>query len=84
MSKDMFLKQSVLTPELQSKLLALNEIAARRGQTLAEMALSWVLKDEDVASVIIGASRSSQIEDDIRVNAQFSAEELAEIDSIVL
>ena len=84
MSKDMFLKQSVLTPELQSKLLALNEVAARRGQTLAEMALSWVLKDEDVASVIIGASRSSQIEDDIRVNAQFSAEELAEIDSIVL
>ena len=84
MSKDMFLKQSVLTPELQSKLLALNEIAARRGQTLAEMALSWVLKDEDVASVIIGASRSSQIEDDIRVNAQFTAEELAEIDSIVL
>lgn len=84
MSKDMFLKQSVLTPELQKKLLALNEVAARRGQTLAEMALSWVLKDEDVASVIIGASRSSQIEDDIRVNAQFSAEELAEIDSIVL
>ena len=84
MSKDMFLKQSVLTPELQSKLLALNEVAARRGQTLAEMALSWVLKDEDVASVIIGASRSSQIEDDIRVNAQFTAEELAEIDSIVL
>lgn len=84
MSKDMFLKQSVLTPELQSKLLALNEVAARRGQTLAEMALSWVLKDEDVASVIIGASRSSQIVDDIRVNAQFSAEELAEIDSIVL
>ena len=84
MSKDMFLKQSVLTPELQNKLLALNEVAARRGQTLAEMALSWVLKDEDVASVIIGASRSSQIEDDIRVNAQFTAEELAEIDSIVL
>ena len=84
MSRDMFLKQSVLTPELQSKLLALNEVAARRGQTLAEMALSWVLKDEDVASVIIGASRSSQIEDDIRVNAQFTAEELAEIDSIVL
>lgn len=84
MSKDMFLKQSVLTPELQKKLLALNEVAARRGQTLAEMALSWVLKDEDVASVIIGASRSSQIEDDIRVNAQFTAEELAEIDSIVL
>lgn len=84
MSKDMFLKQSVLTPELQKKLLALNEVAARRRQTLAEMALSWVLKDEDVASVIIGASRSSQIEDDIRVNAQFTAEELAEIDSIVL
>ena len=84
MSKDMFLKQSVLTPELQNKLLALNEVAARRGQTLAEMALSWVLKDEDVASVIIGASRSSQIVEDIRVNAQFSAEELAEIDSIVL
>ena len=84
MSKDMFLKQSVLTPELQKKLLALNEVAVRRGQTLAEMALSWVLKDEDVASVIIGASRSSQIEDDIRVNAQFTAEELAEIDSIVL
>lgn len=84
MSKDTFLKQSVLTPALQQKLAALNEIAASRGQTLATMALSWVLKDEDVASVIIGASRAAQIREDIAVDAKFTAEELAAIDAVTL
>ena len=57
----------------------------RRGQTLAEMALAWCLKDDRVTSVIIGASRVSQIEDDFKAleNIAFSAEELAEIDAVI-
>ena len=80
MSRDMFLKQSALTEEVRQKILALDALARERGQTLAEMALSWVLKDEDVASVIIGASRASQIADDICLNTSFTAEELCAID----
>lgn len=51
-----FLKKEALTDEVLKKIKALNEIALRRGQTLAEMALAWILKDEMVTSVIIGAS----------------------------
>ena len=60
-------------------------VAARRGQTLAEMALAWCLKDDRVTSVIIGASRVAQIQDDFKAleNTAFSAEELAEIDAAV-
>jgi L-glyceraldehyde 3-phosphate reductase len=85
MAKEKFLKSSVLTPAMQSALLKLNGIAARRGQTLAEMALAWCLKDDRVTSVIIGASRVAQIEDDLKAleNISFSAEELAEIDEAV-
>ena len=70
---------------MQAALAQLNGIAARRGQTLAEMALAWCLKDDRVTSVIIGASRVSQIEDDFKAleNTAFSAEELAEIDAAV-
>ena len=85
MAKEKFLKSSVLTPEMHAKLVKLNGIAARRGQTLAEMALAWCLKDDRVTSVIIGASRVSQIEDDFKAleNIAFSAEELAEIDAVI-
>ena len=85
MAKEHFLKSSALTPAMQAALAALNGIAARRGQTLAEMALAWCLKDDRVTSVIIGASRVSQIEDDFKAleNTTFSAEELAEIDEAV-
>ena len=62
----------------------LNDIAAKRGQTLAEMALSWLLRDEDITSVIIGASKPSQILDNVKAieNLTFTDEELKEIDEL--
>lgn len=78
-----FLKESALTEEKLKQIKALNEIAERRGQTLAEMALAWILKDGYVTSVLIGASRPSQILDNIKAieNTSFTDEELKEIDS---
>lgn len=77
------LKESALTPALLQKLKRLNELAQQRGQTLAEMALAWVLKDTSVTSVIIGASSVKQLEDNLKAieNTQFSEEELKEIDA---
>ena len=68
--------------ENREKLLKLNEIAKRRNQTLAEMSLAWILKDSDITSVLIGASRPAQILDNIKAleNTHFSKEELEEID----
>ena len=70
---------------MHAALVKLSEVAAHRGQTLAEMALAWCLKDDRVTSVIVGASRVSQLEDDFKAleNVSFTAEELAEIDGIV-
>ena len=81
-----FLKESLITAEKLEKIKALNELATERGQTLAEMALSWVLKDGDVTSVLIGASKSAQILDNIASleNTCFSQEELDKIDAISL
>ena len=81
-----FLNEGLITPEKIEKVRQLNELAMQRGQTLAEMALAWVLKDKDVTSVLIGASKSSQILDNIASlkNTCFSQEELAEIDRISL
>ncbi|AGY82549.1 L-glyceraldehyde 3-phosphate reductase [Carnobacterium inhibens] len=64
---------------------ALNEIAKRRGQTLAEMAVSWILRDGKVTSVLIGASKVSQIEDNVKAldNLDFSPSELAEIEKVL-
>ena len=78
-----FLNESALTEERLKQIKSLNEIAERRGQTLAEMALSWILKDGYVTSVLIGASRPSQILDNIKAieNTSFTDEELKEIDS---
>jgi len=77
-----FLKESALTPERLEQIRRLNDLAAQRGQTLAQMALSWVLRDGVVSSVLIGASRPGQILDNIRAaqNVSFTPEELAEID----
>ena len=85
-SKNHFLKTSQITPELIAKVKGLRDIAANRGQSLAQMALSWVLKDTAVTSVLIGASSSEQILDDLKCidNTEFSAEELKMIDDIVL
>lgn len=84
MTDGRFLKQSAVTPERLEQIRSLNEIANERGQTLAEMALAWVLKDGVVTSVLIGASKSSQILDNIKAinNTAFSAEELKRIDEI--
>ena len=79
-----FLQENALTDERLAQIRSLNEIAQQRGQTLAEMALAWILRDGAVTSVLIGASKPSQILDNIGAlkNTSFSAEELAEIDSI--
>ncbi|WP_296969510.1 aldo/keto reductase [uncultured Eubacterium sp.] len=81
-----FLKQSAITDEKIAKIKALSKIAEQRGQTLAETALAWVLKDGAVASVLIGASKPSQILDNIKAiqNTSFTVEELEAIDKISL
>ena len=83
MAKEHFLKSSMLTPELLAKIRALDCIARRRGQTLAQMALAWCLKDDRVTSVLVGASSVKQLDDDFRAleNTCFTSEELREIDS---
>ena len=79
-----FLKQSAITEEKIEKVRCLSKIAEERGQTLAEMALAWVLKDGVVTSVLIGASKPEQILDNIKAvkNTSFSAEELEAIDKL--
>ncbi len=79
-----FLKENRINEDVLAKVRALNDIAAKRGQTLAEMALAWILKDGYVTSVLVGASRPSQILDNIKAieNISFSEDELKEIDSI--
>ncbi len=81
-----FLTEKSLTEKRISQIKALNDIAAKRGQTLAAMALSWILRDGIVTSVLVGASKPSQILDNITAikNTAFSSEELAAIDKIVL
>lgn len=80
-----FLKKEALTEETLDKVRRLNEIARRRGQTLAEMALAWVLRLDVVASVIIGASSTGQIADNLKAlaNTNFAPEELNEISKII-
>ncbi|MER6293337.1 L-glyceraldehyde 3-phosphate reductase [Streptomyces althioticus] len=72
-----------LTDDMLRRLRALNDVAARRGQTLAQMALAWALRDPRVTSLVIGASRTEQLEQNVAAleNLDFTAEELAEIDS---
>jgi L-glyceraldehyde 3-phosphate reductase len=76
------LSPDLLTDESLAKIHALNEIAGGRGQTLAQMALAWVLRDERVTSALIGASSVSQLEDNIAAieGLGFTDDELAEID----
>ena len=78
-----FLKEAAVVEKLP-KIKALNELAAQRGQTLAEMSLAWLLNHEAVTSVLIGASKPSQILDNIKAaeNTSFTAEELAKIEEI--
>ena len=78
------LKKEALTEKRLQQIKALNEIALRRGQTLAEMALAWILKDNYVTSVIIGSSSVNQLEKNLKAldSAPFSAEELEEMEGI--
>lgn len=78
------LKKDLLTPEMLHSLHALNKLAQERGQSLAQMALSWLLKDSRVTSVIIGASSVSQIEDNLKAldNIEFTEEEIGLIEDL--
>ena len=80
-----FLQRSQVTPEKIEAARQLNEIAHRRGQTLAEMALAWVLRDERMTSVIVGASSVNQLADNLKAleHLEFTSEELAEIEQIL-
>lgn len=79
------LDKAVLTPEFVQKLHKLNELAQSRGQSLAQMALAWNLKDDYVTSVIIGASSTAQIDDNLKAirNTVFTKEELDRINEII-
>ena len=81
-----FLKENQISEQKLAQIRALNEIAAERGESLAQMALKWVLKDGAVTSVLIGASKPQQILDNLKVlqSAAFSQEELERIDKIAL
>lgn len=81
-----FLKEKDITSEKLATLAALRRIAEARGQTLAQMALSWILRDGDVTSVLIGASRPEQILENLRIleAAPFTEAELRAIDALTL
>ena len=81
-----FLKADALSEDKLKKIRALNEIAKERGQTLAQMALSWVYSREGITSVLIGASKPEQILENLKMtrNIYFSEEELKKIDEIAL
>lgn len=80
-----FLSEKNITPELLEKIKALNGIAAERGQSLAQMALAWVLRKPEITSVLVGASRPSQILDSVKTveNMDFSESELLNIEGIL-
>ena len=80
-----FLNEKALNPETLKKIAALNDVAHRRNQTLSEMALAWIMRDKDITSVLIGASKPSQIVENVKMlnNTEFSENERQEIDTIL-
>ena len=84
MTDGRFLKESSSTEQKLNQIRALNDLAAQRGQTLAQMALAWVLRDGIVTSVLVGASRPEQILDNIKAteNTVFTEDELTLIEKI--
>ncbi len=80
-----FLKTSDITPERLDQLIQLNDIAASRGQSLAQMALAWLLKDPRVTSVLVGASSAAQLADSLKCleNVEFDAAELSRVETIL-
>ena len=81
-ARDFFLKKKDIGNATLARVRALNEIAKQRGQTLAEMAVAWVLRDPRVTSALVGTSKVSQVDDNVAAlkNLKFSAEELRQID----
>ena len=84
--REQFLKKNQITEELMKKTKRLSDIANQRGQSLAQMALAWNLTEGKATSVLIGASRVSQLQDNLKTlnNLKFSQEELKLIDEILL
>lgn len=80
-----FLHEGDVTPERVAVLKKLSDVASKRGQTLSELALSWILRDGDITSVLIGASRASQILENIKIvgHTDFSKDELDSIEKIL-
>lgn len=80
-----FLKESDITTEKIEKVKRLSEIATRRNQSISQLAISWILRNKIVSSVIIGASKPSQIEENVRAieNLEFTEKELEDIDEIL-
>jgi len=80
-----FLRPEEITPAVLAKVKKLDEMAGKRGQSLAQMAIAWVLRHPEVTTALVGASRVSQIDDAIEAlqNVAFSAEELQKIDGII-
>lgn len=85
MTKSKFLRPDMLTPALLDKLTRLDAMASRRGQSLAQMALAWILRRPEVTSVIIGASSVAQLQDNLkaREHLAFTTEELSELETIL-
>ncbi|MCW2572881.1 MAG: aldo/keto reductase [Frankiales bacterium] len=83
-SRDSTLSRGLLTEQRLDGLRQLNRLATRRGQSLAQMALSWVLRDPRVTSAVVGASSVQQLEDNVAAtqNTEFTADELATIDAV--
>lgn len=84
-ARNFFLKKENLSEATLTKVRALNDVARERGQTLAEMAVAWVLRDPRVTSALVGTSKVSQVDDNVAAlkNLKFSAEELKKVDGIL-
>ena len=84
-SRNHFLKSSSITEEKLEVIRKLNDIAKERGQSLAQMALSWVLRDDKVTTVLIGASCKEQIENNVRIveHLDFTSEDLERIENVI-
>jgi L-glyceraldehyde 3-phosphate reductase len=84
-ARDFFLKKKDIGEDKLTKIRGLNEIAKQRGQSLAEMAVAWVLRDPRVTSALVGTSKVSQVDDNVAAlkNLKFSAEELRKIDGVL-
>jgi L-glyceraldehyde 3-phosphate reductase len=84
-ARDFFLKKKDIGEATLAKVRALNEVALQRGQTLAKMAVAWVLRDPRVTSALVGTSKVSQVNDNVSAlkNPKFSADELRQVDDIL-